>query len=268
MPEPIDHRLPAGPVDLSELPTREDGGWEKEEGKAERGRQRARIAQLQERLHAEGRQSLLVVLQATDTGGKDSTIRRVLKGVNPKGVRVTSFGRPSEEELAHDFLWRVHNVAPRRGMIAVFNRSHYEDVLITRVQELVPRQVWEARFDHINAFEQLLAESGTRILKFFLHISRAEQKERLDKRLERPDKHWKFDPHDLEDRARWDDYQAAYGEALSRTSTDAAPWYVVPADRRWYRDIVVARAIADTLEEMDPQWPEPAAGLDEIVVPD
>lgn len=268
MPDLIDHRLLAGPVDLSDLPTREDGGWDKEEGKAERGRQRERIAQLQERLHAEGRQSLLVVLQATDTGGKDSTIRRVFKGVNPKGVRVTSFGRPTEDELAHDFLWRVHKVAPRRGMIGVFNRSHYEDVLITRVRQLVPPAVWQARFHHITAFEELLADGGTRILKFFLHISRAEQKERLEKRLERPDKHWKLDPHDLDDRVRWDDYQAAYAEAMARTSTHAAPWYVVPADRRWYRDIVVARAIADTLEEMDPRWPQPADGLDEIVVPD
>jgi PPK2 family polyphosphate:nucleotide phosphotransferase len=268
MPTPLDHRLPDGPVDLDRLATRADGGWDKEEGKAERNRLRERIADLQRRLHAEGAQSLLVVLQSMDTGGKDSTIRRVFKGVNPKGVRVTSFGRPTQAELAHDFLWRVHAAAPAAGTIGVFNRSHYEDVLAARVRGLVPPAVWQARFAHILAFEELLASAGTRIIKVFLHISRQEQRERLEKRVDRPDKHWKLDPSDLEDRTRWDDYQAAYADALRRTSTDRAPWHVVPADRRWYRDIVVARLIVETLEDLDPRWPDPPADLDALTIPE
>jgi PPK2 family polyphosphate:nucleotide phosphotransferase len=181
---------------------------------------------------------------------------------------VTAFGRPTEIELAHDFLWRVHAETPAAGTIRVFNRSHYEDVLVVRVRELVPEGVWLGRYDHINSFESLVADAGTRIMKFFLHISREEQRERLDKRLNRPDKHWKFDPGDLVDRERWDDYQTAYAETLVRTTTDRAPWYVVPGDQKWYRDVVVATTIADTLEDMDPQWPEPAEGLDGLVVPD
>jgi PPK2 family polyphosphate:nucleotide phosphotransferase len=268
MPQILDHRVPVGPVDLSALPTREDGGFEKADGKALRAELRDRLADLQRVLHAEGRHAVLVVLQAMDTGGKDSTIRRVFKGVNPKGVRVASFARPTEVELAHDFLWRVHAQVPPRGLIGVFNRSHYEDVLVARVQELVGPAVWEARFDHIRAFERLLADEGTTILKFFLHISREEQKERLQKRLDRPDKHWKMDPGDLEDRARWDDYQGAYAEAIGRTNEAHAPWYVVPADRRWYRDLVVGQAIIDAIEGLDPRWPAPPEGLDELVVPD
>jgi PPK2 family polyphosphate:nucleotide phosphotransferase len=268
MPESLDHRLPTAGLDLSEIPTREDGGWDKADGKAEVKRQRERIVAQQRKLWAESRQSLLIVLQATDTGGKDSTIRRVFRGVNPQGVRVTSFGRPTEEELAHDFLWRVHKVTPAAGKIAIWNRSHYEDVLVVRVRGLVSESVWRPRYDHINAFEALLADSGTRILKFFLHISREEQKERLEKRLDRADKHWKWEDGDLADRGRWDDYQAAYAEALMRTSTEHAPWHVVPADRKWYRDLVVARTVADTLEDMAPQWPAPPDGLDGVVVPD
>jgi PPK2 family polyphosphate:nucleotide phosphotransferase len=267
MPTALDHQLPTAGFDLAEVATREDGGWDKADGKDEVARQRKRIVTQQRRLWAESRQSLLIVLQATDSGGKDSTVRRVFKGVNPQGVRVTGFKRPTEEELAHDFLWRVHKVTPEHGQIAIFNRSHYEDVLVARVHELVPAETWRGRFDHINAFEALLASSGTRLLKFFLHISREEQKERLDRRLDRPDKHWKWESGDLEDRARWDDFQDAYAEALARTSTDHAPWYVVPADRKWYRDLVVARTVADALEAMDPQWPQPESGLDEVVVP-
>jgi PPK2 family polyphosphate:nucleotide phosphotransferase len=268
MPEPIDHRIrPGDTVDLAAIAPRQDGGWDKDEGKAEAKRHRDRIIDLQARLWAESRQSVLVVLQAMDGGGKDSTVRRVFRGVNPQGVRVTSFKRPTEEELAHDFLWRVHKVTPEAGQIAVFNRSHYEDVLVVRVRGIAEESVWRPRFAHINAFESLLATSGTRVLKFFLHISREEQRVRLEKRLTREDKHWKWEPGDLEDRERWDDYQAAYAEAIERTSTDAAPWHVVPADRRWYRDIVVARTIADALEDMDPQWPEPHAELATVTVP-
>lgn len=265
---PLDHRLPTAGLDLDELPTREDGGWDKGEGKKEVKRQRKRIVAQQRKLWAESAQSLLIVLQATDTGGKDSTIRRVFKGVNPQGVRVTSFGRPTEAELAHDFLWRVHRATPAAGQIAIFNRSHYEDVLVARVRALVPEETWRRRFAHITAFEALLSDNGTKVLKFFLHISREEQKERLDKRLRRPDKHWKWEDGDLEDRARWDDYQAAYAEALARTSTDHAPWHVVPADRKWYRDLVVARTVADALEDMAPRWPDSPDRLEHVVVPD
>lgn len=243
-------------------------GEDKELAKSALKVERKRIRQLQERLYAEHEQSLLVVLQATDTGGKDSTIRRVFKGVNAQGVRVWSFKQPSQEELDHDFLWRYHDHTPRKGMISIFNRSHYEDVLIVRVKSLVPEDVWSRRYDHINDFERLLTDSGTRILKFFLNISKDEQKERLQDRLEEPEKHWKFDSGDLAERERWDDYQRAFEDAIRKTSTDNAPWYVVPAHRKWYRDLVVARAIVQTLEEMDPQFPPPEEGLDEIVIPD
>lgn len=251
------------PDSLGDL-TREDKAAAKDALKVER----KRIRDLQERLYAEHGQSLLVVMQATDTGGKDSTIRRVLKGINPQGVKVWSFKRPSEEELDHDYLWRYHQHTPRRGMISIFNRSHYEDVLVVRVKKLVPKSVWSPRYEQINDFERLLADNGTRILKFFLNISKEEQKERLQDRLDEPDKHWKFHAADLEERAHWDDYQRAFQDAIRKCSTDAAPWYVVPANRKWYRDLVVARAIADTLEAMNPQFPPPEAMLDEIVIPD
>jgi len=231
--------------------------------KAERHRMRT----LQERLYAEHGQSLLVVLQAIDTGGKDSTIRRVFKGINPQGVRVWSFKEPSREELDHDFLWRYHHHTPARGMIAIFNRSHYEDVLVVRVKDLVPESTWSKRFRHINDFERMLTDNGTRVLKFFLHISRDEQRQRLMDRLEEPEKHWKFDSSDLNERARWDAYQVAFEDAMRTTSTGDASWYVVPANRKWYRDLVVARAIGQTLEEMDPQYPPAEPGLEKIVIP-
>jgi PPK2 family polyphosphate:nucleotide phosphotransferase len=221
---------------------------------------------LQERLYAESRQALLVVLQAMDAGGKDGTVKHVFAGTNPQGVRVTSFKEPTPEELAHDFLWRVHHAAPPRGYIGIFNRSHYEDVLVARVHELVDESVWRERYRHINHFEALLADADVRVVKLFLHISRDEQAERLRKRLERPDKRWKFRRGDLADRERWDDYVAAYEEAIARTSTERAPWYVVPADRKWYRDWAVGRIVLETLEDMDPQFPEPAEDLDGIVV--
>ena len=243
-------------------------GDDKRAAKAGRKLLRKRIRGLQERLYAEHGQSLLVVFQATDTGGKDSTIRRVFKGVNAQGLRVWSFKQPSQEELDHDFLWRYHAHTPGKGMIAVFNRSHYEDVLIVRVKDLVPKETWMQRYEQINAFEQLLSENGTRVIKFFLNISKDEQKERLQDRLDKPDKHWKFDSADLAERKRWDDYQQAFEDAITRTSTPAAPWYVVPANRKWYRDLVVAQAIITALEEMDPHFPPPEPGLDEIVIPD
>ena len=240
----------------------------REEGRALLAAERQRIIALQERLYAEARQSLLVILQATDTGGKDGTIKNVFKGVNPQGCRVWSFREPSAEELAHDFLWRYHQKTPGAGMITVFNRSHYEEVLVVRVKELVPREVWETRYDMINDFERMLAANGTRILKFYLHISREEQKERLQARLDNPEKRWKFSVGDLADRERWDDYQAAFQDAITRCSTPAAPWHVIPANHKWYRNLVVARTIADTLEEMDPQFPPPPDGLDTVRIPD
>lgn len=227
---------------------------------------RGRLAELQHLLWAEGRHKLLVVFQAMDTGGKDGTIRNVLSGVNPQGIDVVNFKAPTAEELGHDYLWRVHDHTPSTGSITVFNRSHYEDVLIVRVLSLVPEERWSRRYDHINAFERLLADEGTTILKFYLHISPDEQKERLQARLDDDTKHWKFNKGDLEHRALWDDYMKAYEIALSRTSADHAPWYVVPANRKWYRNIVVAKTIIDTLEALSMRYPEPEEGLDEIFI--
>ncbi|MCA9294660.1 MAG: polyphosphate kinase 2 family protein [Phycisphaerales bacterium] len=217
-----------------------------------------RIADLEYKLYAEGKQSLLVVLQAMDAGGKDGAIRNVLGVANPNSCRVTAFKAPSSEELDHDFLWRVHKATPRKGEIGVFNRSHYEDVLIVRVRELVPKAVWEKRYQHINDFERLLADSGTKIVKCFLHISKDEQKERFEKRLEDPRKQWKANPVDFEERKRWDAYMEAYEDAINQCSTPWAPWYVVPADKKWFRNIVVAEVIADALEAIDPRFPPPS----------
>ena len=238
----------------------------KEQGKTRSKHLNRRLEALQELLYAQGRHKVLVVLQAMDTGGKDGTIRRVFEGVNPAGVRVASFKVPTHEELAHDYLWRVHADTPGNGQITIFNRSHYEDVLVVRVHDLVPEEVWSRRYDHINAFERLLADEGTTIRKFFLHISPEEQAERLRARLDDPTKHWKFSVGDLEERRRWADYSAAYEEVLSRTSTEWAPWYVVPADRKWYRDLVVASVLVDTLEGLEMAYPPPQDDLDGVVI--
>jgi PPK2 family polyphosphate:nucleotide phosphotransferase len=241
---------------------------DKNEGKALLKVERKRIVELQERLFAERRQSLLVILQATDTGGKDGTIKDVFKGVNQQGCRVWPFKVPTEEELAHDFLWRYHQETPRDGMITIFNRSHYEDVLVVRVKDLVPKDEWSLRYGAINDFERRLAENGTRILKFYLHISKEEQRERLQARLDDPAKHWKFSVGDLEDRRLWDDYQEAFQDAISKCSTAEAPWYVIPANHKWYRNLAIARIVAGTLEEMNPQFPPPEADLDKVTIPD
>jgi PPK2 family polyphosphate:nucleotide phosphotransferase len=219
------------------------------------------IAELQEAFYAEGRRALLAVLQARDTGGKDGTIRHVFGLVNPMGLEITSFKAPTPAELRHDYLWRVHQRTPAAGMIGVFNRSHYEDVLAVRVLQLVPEQVWRARYDQINAFERHLADNGVAILKFCLHISREEQRRRLIARLTDPRKNWKFNPGDLDARERWDDYTLAYADAIRCTSTAWAPWYVVPADRKALRDVLVARVLVATLERIAPQYPaaSPAA---------
>jgi PPK2 family polyphosphate:nucleotide phosphotransferase len=225
-----------------------------------------RLEVLQDRLYAENRRALLVVLQAMDAGGKDGTVKHVFSGVNPAGCEVTSFKAPSAEEADHDYLWRIYRAVPRRGNIGIFNRSHYEDVLVVRIRSLEPPHEWKRRYDQINRFEALLVENGTIILKFFLHISKREQKKRLAERLANPDKAWKFDASDLADRAHWSSYQKAYEDALSRCSTDAAPWYVVPANHKWYRNLVVARTIVQTLERMAPRPPQPRLNLSKIVL--
>jgi PPK2 family polyphosphate:nucleotide phosphotransferase len=221
----------------------------------------AEIADLQERLYAEERRSLLIVLQGIDAAGKDGTVKHVLRGTNPAGVRVTTFKEPSNEEQAHDFLWRYHQATPADGMIGVFNRSHYEDVLVVRVKDLAPEELWRSRFDSINDFERMLVREGTTILKFFLHISKQEQLEKFRERLERTDKYWKWSDNDIKERERWDDYQRAYEEAVNTTSTPWAPWYVIPADHRWYRNYVIARILAGTLSAMNPRFPEPPADV-------
>jgi PPK2 family polyphosphate:nucleotide phosphotransferase len=226
----------------------------------------ARLEELQERLWAEHRHKVLVVLQGMDTSGKDGTIRHVFDGVNPAGVRVASFKTPTPKELDHDFLWRVHAEVPGRGEMVIFNRSHYEDVLVVRVHELVPPEVWKARYDQINDFERLLADSGTTILKFFLHIDADEQKERLRARLDDPSKRWKFRKGDLAERKLWPQYVEAYEDALSRTSTEHAPWTIVPANKKWYRNLVVATVLVEALEKLDPQYPEPEEDLDGVVI--
>lgn len=221
---------------------------------------------LQELLYAESKHKILIVLQATDTGGKDGTIRHVFEGVNPQGVHVASFKKPTEIELDHDYLWRVHARTPGSGQIVIFNRSHYEDVLVVRVHDLVPEARWEKRYEHINNFEKLLADEGTTIIKFFLHISKDEQKERLEERLADPEKHWKFAKGDLAERERWDDYQEAFEAALSRTSTEYAPWYIIPADRKWYRNLVISQVIIDTLNGLDMAYPTAEDDLEGVVV--
>jgi PPK2 family polyphosphate:nucleotide phosphotransferase len=248
---------PGSQVVLSEVDTADTGDWSKGDAAERLEELRGRLQDLQERLYAEARRSLLVVLQSTDTGGKDGAIKKVFGCINPAGCQVVSFKRPTDIELAHDFLWRVHQRTPARGMITIFNRSHYEDVVAVRVRELVDPPVWEPRFARINEFERLLAEAGTTVVKLFLHISRDEQRRRLQKRLDNPDKHWKFNAGDLDDRARWDDFWTAYSDAITRCSTADAPWHVIPADAKWYRDLVVAEIVVRALETMDPRFPSP-----------
>lgn len=230
--------------------------------------QRRRLQNLQERLYAENKRSLLIVLQAMDTGGKDGTIKHVFSGINPQGCQVWSFKQPSVEESSHDFLWRYHRRTPLRGTISIFNRSHYEDVLIVRVKKLVEEEVWRQRYHQINEFERMLTLSNIAVIKFFLHISKDEQKRRLENRLNKPDKQWKFSVNDIKERLLWDDYQNAFEDAINNCSTSYAPWYVVPANNKWYRNLVVARTIADTLEAMNPQYPSPEMDLENIVIPD
>jgi PPK2 family polyphosphate:nucleotide phosphotransferase len=216
-----------------------------------------RLIKLQEALYAENRRSLLVIFQAIDTGGKDGAIKNLCHGLDPSGVELTNFKAPSVEELDHDFLWRIHRAAPRRGAIGVWNRSHYEDVFVPRVHKHITRKVWRERYEDINAFEKLLSRQGVTILKFFLHISKEEQKTRLENRLKDPEKIWKFNPGDLTERALWDDYQRAFEDAINACATDYAPWYIIPANRKWARNLMTLQIVADTLEGMRPQYPPP-----------
>ena len=223
-----------------------------------------RIGIIQELLYANARQSLLILFQGMDASGKDGAVKRVLEFVNPAGVETSNFKTPSAEELAHDFLWRVHKAVPRFGNIGVFNRSHYEEVLVVRVLGLRPKKVWQTRYDQINAFERILTANGVVLLKFFLHISPAEQADRLRARLEDPRKNWKFSKTDLEMRRHWNQFQKAYEDVLNRCSPDYAPWHIVPADRKWYRDYVIARTVVQRLEDLNLNWPKPAEDLSGI----
>jgi PPK2 family polyphosphate:nucleotide phosphotransferase len=257
---------PGQAVDLSAVDTRStDGVAGKTEAAEALDALHDRLRQLQERLWAEHTRSLLVVFQAIDAGGKDGAMKHLFRGLNPAGSHVVSFRAPTEDELDHDFLWRVHRRTPAKGEVVVFNRSHYEDVLVVRVQQLVPEDVWRPRYERINQFEALLAESGTRVVKVFLHISKEEQAERFRARVEDPTKCWKFRVGDLADREKWDDYRRAFEEAIARTSTEQAPWYVVPADRKWYRNWAVSRIVVETLEAMDPQYPA-CDDLNDVVI--
>ena len=247
-------RIPGDPGDT--------GKETKEQAGPELRRLRRRLAELQEKLYADGRYALLVVLQGMDAAGKDGVVRHVFRGVNPQGVRVHSFKQPTPREAAQDFLWRVHQAAPPKGLIGIFNRSHYEDVLVVRVHGLVPAGVWRSRYGLINDFERLLTESGVRILKFCLHVSKEEQRRRFDRRLQDPRRHWKFSPDDLRERQHWGEYQAAYAEMLEACSTPHAPWTIVPADHKWYRNLIVARAVVAALEEMHLRYPELRVGAE------
>jgi PPK2 family polyphosphate:nucleotide phosphotransferase len=263
-----DYLVPPGKkFKLKSRPTDDTGPFNnKEEAATAIAKNLARIHALQEVLYAEGKHALLIVFQAIDAGGKDGAIEHIFTGVNPQGCSVTSFKRPSDLELAHDYLWRVHAAVPPKGMIGIFNRSHYESVLVERVKELAPQKVWSRRYDHINAFERTLADEGVTILKFFLHISKEEQKQRLEARLRDPKKNWKFNPADLEERKLWDDYQDAFQDMLEKCSTEAGPWYVVPSDRKWFRNWVLSETIRHTMESLNMKFPPPAEGLDKVVI--
>jgi PPK2 family polyphosphate:nucleotide phosphotransferase len=223
-----------------------------------------RLSEIQYRFYASNSRALLIVLQGMDAAGKDGTIRHVMTGLNPQGCEVTSFKKPTAEELDHDFLWRIHTAVPGKGEIGIFNRSHYEDVLVARVRKLTPKDVWKARYAQINAFEALLAGTGTLVLKFFLHISNAEQKERLQERLDDPAKNWKLNPQDFEERKLWNSYQEAYEDALAKCSTSDAPWFVIPANKKWFRNLAVSQIIVKTLEGLQLDLPKPPPGLDKF----
>jgi PPK2 family polyphosphate:nucleotide phosphotransferase len=256
------HRIaPGKKVRLAEIDPEANGGLDKEEGIARTKLLAEELGELEDLLYFASVHGVLIVLQGMDTSGKDGAIRHMLGCMNVQSVSVAPFKVPTPEELAHDFLWRIHARTPGKGELVIFNRSHYEDVLVVRVRELVPEAVWRGRYEHINAFERLLAESGTIVLKFFLHISRDEQERRLLDREKDVEKSWKLNVGDWKERERWDDYQAAYEEALERCSTDVAPWHVVPANRKWFRDLAISQAVVDALREHAPSWRERLARI-------
>jgi PPK2 family polyphosphate:nucleotide phosphotransferase len=265
------YRVPAGStVDLASWPTSDSQRFrgDRDDATALLAELNERLADLQNLLAAEGRHKVLVVLQGMDTSGKDGTIKHVFRTINPLGVSAVNFKRPNDTEAAHDYLWRVHQRVPESGRLTIFNRSHYEDVLVPRVHGLVPEEVWRRRYGHIADFERMLVDEGTLIRKFFLHISREEQRRRLEERLRNPRKQWKFEHGDLAERKRWDDFQLAYAEAISRTSTEQAPWYIVPADQKWYRNLVVSTVLIEALDSLGMSYPRPAEGLDTITIED
>ncbi|TWT99173.1 Polyphosphate kinase 2 (PPK2) [Botrimarina colliarenosi] len=266
MPKPVTFK-PGSKITLADIdPRKVEGDWDKESAKERIDENTERSRDLAYRLYAENQRALLLVLQGMDTAGKDGTIRTVMTGINPQSCQITSFKQPSPLELDHDFLWRIHAAAPRRGEIGIFNRSHYEDVLVVRVHGLVPEAEWKTRYDRINDFERLLIEGRVKIVKCFLHVSKDEQRERLQARLDNPDKRWKFSKGDLAERKLWPDYQDAYEDALNKCNTEHAPWHVIPSDRKWYRNLLVSELLKDTLESMDPRVPPSEEGLDGIVV--
>jgi len=252
---------------LAAVDAGETFGWKRDAAEAQQSAYEDKLTDLQARLWAGGSRSLLIVLQGIDAAGKDGTIRHVMDAFNPQGCTVSGFKRPTPQELAHDYLWRVHMRTPGKGEVAIFNRSHYEDVLVVRVHGLVPEATWKRRYGHINEWERTLADEGTTIVKLFLYIDREEQRERLQARLDDPAKRWKFSLGDLPERERWDDYIKAFEAALSRTSTDRAPWYLIPANRKWFRNLAVAHVLGETLEELDLQYPAAAPGIENTVIP-
>lgn len=262
-----DYRIkPGSKVDLKEIDSKTEGGISDDDGDAAFKETIEELQDLQNLMFAERKRSFLVVLQAMDAAGKDSTIRHVFGPINPQGVRVWNFKAPTDIEREHDYLWRIHHRTPRDGYISVFNRSHYEDVLIVRVKDFVPKDAWKKRYDHINHFEQMLVDEGTSVIKFYLHISKDYQKKRLQRRLDRPDKNWKFNPDDLKERARWDDYREAFEDALSKCSTKAAPWYVIPSEVRWFRNLLIATIVRDTMKSWDMKFPEATFDPKNIVI--
>jgi PPK2 family polyphosphate:nucleotide phosphotransferase len=256
---------PGEKVRLSKYDADDTLGWHKGH-KMEASLEAAiqRIDNLQYRLGAEHKRALLIVLQGLDTAGKDGTIRHVMTGMNPQGCKVTSFKVPTAEEAAHDFLWRVHKAVPERGEVGIFNRSHYEDVLVVRVHKLAPKDVWSERYDQINQFEAILAANGVRILKFFLHIGKDEQRRRLLQRIDDPDRQWKISEADFHERKFWNDYTGAYEHALTKCSTEAAPWFIIPSNKKWFRNLAVSHVIAETLEDMNPKFPPPTVDVSKI----
>ncbi len=250
-------------ISLEEWDAAKTSGYDgdKEDAQREIEKLNKKLESLQELFYAEGKHKLLIILQGMDSSGKDGVIRHVFDGVNPQGVRVACFKVPTSEELAHDYLWRVHKQTPGKGEIVIFNRSHYEDVLVVRILNLVPKETWKKRYEQINHFERTLADEGTTIIKFFLHISKEEQRQRMLERLEDPAKRWKFNPGDLETRKQWGEYMKAYEDVLEKTSTDWAPWYLIPSDRKWFRNLVIARVLVEKLEKLEMQFPQPEEDL-------